>query len=103
LINLIRFFEIILLTNKISLLEISEVLFFNLSSFQKTNKSKSIQAFFNNSIDTIESFQPHTGINALFHTLKSFLIYLISDLLMKLNNQSGDILLVYKNSPNQFI
>ena len=67
------------------------------------NKSKSNHAFLSNSIDTIESFQPHTGTKALLDTLKSFLLYLISELLTKLNNHFGDILFVYKNSPNQFI
>jgi len=54
-------------------------------------------------MDTIESFQPQTGTNVLVHTLKSFLIYLVSDLIIKLNNHFGGILLVNKNSLNQLV
>jgi hypothetical protein len=91
------------LIDSIFLFEIFAVFFFNLSFFQKTTKSKSIQGFFNNSIETIVSFHHHVATNALFETLKSFLIYFFLEQLKKLNSFFGLILLVYRNSHNQFI
>jgi hypothetical protein len=83
--------------------DVSAVFSFSSSVFQKTHKSKFNFAFFNNSIVTIESFHPQIATKALLLTLKSFLQYFLSELFTKLNSNDGEILLVYKNSPNQFI
>jgi len=78
-------------------------LYNKLSLTAKVNKSILIQAFFNNSIDTIESFHHHTGTSAFSDTSKSILLYLAHQALTKLNNPSGEILFVYKNSQSQLI
>jgi hypothetical protein len=51
------------------------------STFQNTKVSKSIPAFLNNSKETIESFQPHTGISALFDVEKIIFSIVLSELI----------------------
>jgi hypothetical protein len=95
--------EIFLFIKRIFFQAIFAVLFFNSSSFQKTNKSKSISTFFNISIETIESFHHQTGTNALLLISNSILVNFVSELFIKLNNHLTFKLFLYKNSPNQLI